>query len=48
MHANYLVNEGGATAADVRALIGIVQEGVRAASGVTLEPEVKIVSAQGQ
>jgi UDP-N-acetylmuramate dehydrogenase len=47
LHANYLVNEGGATAADVRALIGVVQEGVRAASGVTLEPEVKIVSAQG-
>lgn len=48
MHANYLVNEGGATAADVRALIGVVQESVRAASGVSLDTEVQIVTARGR
>lgn len=47
MHANYLVNEGDATAADVRALIDVVRSGVRDASGVELELEVKIVRGDG-
>ena len=39
-HANFLVNTGGATAADVLALMRLVQDTVRRDSGVELEPEV--------
>jgi UDP-N-acetylmuramate dehydrogenase len=39
-HANFLVNAGGATAADVLALMRLVQEKVREDSGIVLEPEV--------
>jgi UDP-N-acetylmuramate dehydrogenase len=39
-HANIIVNEGGATATDLRALIGDVKERVAAATGFTLEEEV--------
>ncbi|MFM7393402.1 MAG: UDP-N-acetylmuramate dehydrogenase [Cyanobium sp.] len=41
IHANFIVNTGGATAADVAALIQLVQERVRAGHGVELHPEVK-------
>jgi UDP-N-acetylmuramate dehydrogenase len=40
MHANYFVNTGGATAADVRGLIDLAQREVEARFGVLLEPEV--------
>ena len=40
-HAGFVVNVGGATCADVSALIALVQEKVFAATGVRLEPEVK-------
>lgn len=40
LHANFLVNAGGATAADVLALMKCVQEKVRQDSGIELEPEV--------
>ena len=33
MHANYFVNTGGATAADVRALIDLAQAGCASSSG---------------
>lgn len=42
-HANFIINTGGATAADVEALIEHVAERVAAASGVRLEREVRIV-----
>lgn len=42
-HANIVVNRGGATAADVRALIAHVQEVVEARSGFQLEPEIQFV-----
>ena len=42
-HAGFLINVGGATCADVLALIGEVQQRVFDASGVRLEPEVKII-----
>ena len=42
-HAGFLVNRGGATCADVRALIRRVQEAVYEQTGVRLEPEVKFV-----
>ena len=42
-HAGFVVNAGGATAEDVRALIAQVQKRVFDATGVALEPEVKII-----
>lgn len=47
-HANFMVNLGGATAADVRTLIGVVRDRVRAASGVLLEPEVVALDEWGR
>jgi UDP-N-acetylmuramate dehydrogenase len=43
MHANFIVNTGGATAADIEALIELVAERVAAHHGVRLVPEVRIV-----
>mgnify|MGYP000375198038 CR=1 FL=1 len=42
-HAGFVINRGGATCADVLALIRQVQQAVYAAHGVHLEPEVRIV-----
>jgi UDP-N-acetylmuramate dehydrogenase len=39
-HANFIVNLGGATAAEVRHLIALAQRGVYEQSGILLEPEV--------
>jgi UDP-N-acetylmuramate dehydrogenase len=41
IHANFIVNTGGASAADIAALIAEVQQRVEAAHGITLHPEVK-------
>lgn len=41
-HAGFVVNVGGATAADVRALIADVQQSVYDMEGVRLEPEVRM------
>ena len=41
-HTGFVVNAGGATAADVRALIAEVQRRVFDAFGVHLEPEVRM------
>lgn len=43
LHANFIINEGDATAADIEALIAEVQQKVLAAQGVRLEPEVRII-----
>ena len=43
LHANFIVNTGTATAADIEALIRHVQERVASQFGVRLEPEVRIV-----
>ncbi len=43
MHANIMVNLGGATAADVRALISHAQQAVRDHTGHELEPEIAFV-----
>jgi UDP-N-acetylmuramate dehydrogenase len=48
MHANYFVNTGGATAADVRGLIEQVQRRVESEFGALLEPEVKIIGTDGR
>ncbi|HKN14977.1 MAG TPA: UDP-N-acetylmuramate dehydrogenase [Candidatus Binatus sp.] len=42
-HANFIVNLGGAQAADVRALIDMARDKVKEHSGVWLEPEVRLV-----
>ena len=41
-HAGFVVNLGGATANDVRALLAAVADKVEAAHGIRLEPEVRI------
>jgi UDP-N-acetylenolpyruvoylglucosamine reductase len=43
VHANFIVNDGAATARDVLDLIGLIQARVKAARGVELCPEVQIV-----
>jgi UDP-N-acetylmuramate dehydrogenase len=42
-HANFIVNAGGAMAADIEALIGAIRADVLQKTGVTLEPEIRIV-----
>jgi len=48
MHANYIVNTGEATAADVLALIEKVRGTVAERFGVRLETEVKLIGARGE
>jgi UDP-N-acetylmuramate dehydrogenase len=48
MHANYFVNTGSATAADVVALIGHARQVVEERFGIRLETEVKLISATGE
>ncbi|MBE0477284.1 MAG: UDP-N-acetylmuramate dehydrogenase [Coriobacteriia bacterium] len=43
VHANFIVNDGGATAADVAALIVKVRQAVRDAHGIRLEPEIRFL-----
>ncbi len=45
-HANFIINTGDATAADIEGLIEQVREAVRTASGVTLQTEVHIVGVR--
>ena len=42
-HANFIVNTGGATAADIENLINEVRAAVAAQTGVDLHPEVRII-----
>ncbi len=42
-HANFIINEGGASARDIEALIEETRERVLAASGIGLDPEVRII-----
>ncbi len=48
MHANYIVNTGGATAAQVRELIQEVQRRVENEFGARLEAEVKVIGRRGE
>ena len=43
LHANFIVNLGGSTAADVLGLIELVQREVLARTGIALEPEIRVV-----
>jgi UDP-N-acetylmuramate dehydrogenase len=42
-HANFITNQGGAKAADVLALISLVQEQVQLTTGIQLETEIQII-----
>ena len=46
LHANFIVNRGGATARDVLGLIERARREVKLRSGVELEPEVRIVGKE--
>jgi UDP-N-acetylmuramate dehydrogenase len=42
-HTNFIVNRGGATAADVLAIMEMTQERVQAHAGVLLVPEIRVI-----
>jgi UDP-N-acetylmuramate dehydrogenase len=42
-HANFIINHGAASAADVEQLVLQVQAQVEATHGITLQPEVRII-----
>jgi len=42
-HANFIINEGDATALDIESLISLIQKTVEEKHGVLLQPEVRIV-----
>jgi UDP-N-acetylmuramate dehydrogenase len=44
-HANFIVNDGGARATDVQALMAEAQRAVWEQCGVWLEPEIKLVGS---
>jgi UDP-N-acetylenolpyruvoylglucosamine reductase len=46
VHANFIVNRGHATSADIIALVKQVRARVKAAHGVDLEPEVLLYGAE--
>ncbi len=45
VHANFIVNTGGATAADVLELVRIIRHTVREAHGIELEPEIRFLGS---
>ena len=42
VHGNFIVNDGGASASDILALIGEIQKTAKEKRGITLETEVQI------
>ncbi len=42
-HANFIVNEGGATAGDILMLMDLVRLEVKRMSGIDLEPEIRVL-----
>jgi UDP-N-acetylmuramate dehydrogenase len=47
VHANFIANTGGATAADVRRLMELARDAVEKETGIRLEPEVRILGRSG-
>jgi len=43
VHANFIVNEGGASARDVRSLVELMRREVQARFGVSLELEIELL-----
>jgi UDP-N-acetylmuramate dehydrogenase len=48
VHANFVVNHGDASAADVHALISLARQKVQEQSGISLELEIQLVGDWGQ
>ena len=46
MHANFIVNRGGASAADIESLMDLAQDTVRRRFGVVLEREVRVIGVR--
>jgi UDP-N-acetylenolpyruvoylglucosamine reductase len=46
VHANFIVNDGGASAMEIRELMKLVQQRVKEARGIELEPEVIILGEE--
>ena len=46
LHANFIVNRGGARAGDIERLILRIQRAVQAKHGVLLEPEVRVIGEE--
>ena len=42
-HANFIVNTGGARAADILALMDLAQKKVKERMGIELEPEIRVI-----
>ena len=42
-HANFIVNTGGARAADILALMDLARKKVKEQMGVELEPEIRVI-----
>ena len=40
-HANFIINRGGASAADIKSLMRMMRERVKSHFGITLEPEIR-------
>ena len=47
-HAGFIINRGGATAADVTELMRQVQTTVQEQEGVLLEPEIRFLGSFGE
>jgi UDP-N-acetylmuramate dehydrogenase len=43
LHANFIVNNGGARASDILSLIALARERVKETAGIDLETEIKVV-----
>ncbi|MFZ1728805.1 MAG: UDP-N-acetylmuramate dehydrogenase [Bacteroidota bacterium] len=48
LHANFIINTGGATAADVLSVIGHVRRSVQQQTGITLELEILLLGFSGE
>lgn len=48
MHANFMVNDGAGTTHDIRRLMSFVREKVLAETGIELESEVRIITANSE
>lgn len=48
VHANFIVNDGGATAADVVGLIATIRASVRDSHGIELRPEIRFLGEFGE